>query len=65
MYPWGNAPAATAYAVGSTVRSGECCGTVVTVDTDKATMGIVWSDGDSPIMYPMDAPYLRRGLPWE
>jgi hypothetical protein len=58
MYPWGDAPTKTeeqkhAFTVGETVYSGDCAGTVVTVDADKATMGIVWSDSDDgkPITY--------------
>lgn len=53
------------YAVGSTVYSGDCRGTVVTVG--ETTMGVVWSDSDDgkPITYPIDAPYLRGAMPWE
>lgn len=67
MYPWGDAPAdehdTPAYAVGETVYSGSHPGTVVSVG--ETTMGIIWCDGDSAITYPMDAPYLRKALPWE
>ena len=71
MLPWCDSHASEshntpAYAVGDTVYSGDCHGTVVAVDADKATMGVVWSDGDEhPITYPMDASYLRKGFPWE
>jgi hypothetical protein len=68
MFPWCHSQASesSAYALGDTVYSGECHGIVVTVDAEKATMGIVWSDGDGyPITYPMDASYLRKGLPWQ
>lgn len=71
MFPWCHSQAfepqaEPAYAVGDTVCSGDCRGTVVTVDAEKTTMGIVWSDGDEyPITYPMDASYLRKKMPWE
>lgn len=69
MFPWGDAPNtndAPGYAVGNAVYSGKCRGTVVSVDTATATMGIVWSDGDGgAITYPIDADYLRKALPWE
>ena len=67
MFPWRNAlpPAETAatYAVGDIVRSESCSGTVVSVA--ESTMEVVWSDGDSPITYPIEAPYLRKAMPWE
>lgn len=68
MYPWGNtstAQAAATHAVGNVVYSGACRGTVVSVDGD--TMEIIWddSDNDSTIRYPIDAPYLRKAMPWE
>lgn len=68
MFPWCHSYASTqtaSYAVGDAVYSGECRGTVVAVDADKATMGVIWNDGDSEITYPMDASYLRKGLPWQ
>ncbi len=67
MFPWRDTQRTeTAYAVGGIVYSGEYHGVVVAVDAEKATMGIVWSDGDEyPITYPMDASYLRKALPWE
>lgn len=67
MYPWGDAPTVEppAYAVGSAVYSGDCRGTVVAVDAEQATLGIVWSDGDGPITYPIEAPFLRKAHPWE
>lgn len=64
----GSGNAGCRYATGEIVYSGpgrECRGTVVTVDTDKATMGIAWDDGDGVITYPLDAEYLRKALPWE
>ena len=66
MYPWRDTPAATetpAYAVGDAVYSGDCKGTVVAVG--EITMDVIWSDGDSPITYPIDAGYLRKAMPWE
>jgi hypothetical protein len=68
VFPWGNAPAApepARFAVGDAVYSGAWRGDVVSVDADEATMGIVWMDGDGPIIYPLDATYLRKALPWE
>lgn len=70
MFPWchshASAQTIAIYAVGDVVYSGDCRGTVVAVDADKATMGVVWSDGDEyPITYPMDASYLRKKMPWE
>lgn len=50
--------------MGDVVWSGDCRGTVVAVDAEKATVGIVWADGESPIIYPMDASYLRKKMPW-
>lgn len=73
MFPWSDAPAEVsrpddAWRVGSVVYSGECRGTVVSVDESENAMGIIWDDnGDKhgAITYPMDATYLRKGLPWE
>ena len=65
MYPWGDTPAATAYAVGDKVRSGESTGHVVSVD-GYGHVGIVWSDGDGgAITYPVEAGYIERAMPWE
>lgn len=65
MHVRSNAPSTAAFALGDAIYSGDCRGTVVAVDEEKATLGVIWSDGDSPITYPMDADYLRRGFPWE
>jgi hypothetical protein len=69
MFPWCDPSEhdEPAYAVGDTVYSGDCRGTVVAVDEDKATMGVVWSDSDDgkPITYPIDASYLRKKMPWD
>jgi hypothetical protein len=73
MYPWcyphaseSSTTQAALYAVGDIVYSGRERGTVVTVDADKATMGVVWEDSDDgkPITYPMDADYLSKEFPW-
>ena len=72
MFPWSDAPAevlgpnAPSYAVGDAVYSGAERGTVVSVDAEQATMGIVWEDSVyGAITYPLDATYLRKALPWE
>lgn len=67
MFPWGDAPdpfQRPAWTEGETVYSGASRGTVVSVD--ETTMGIVWDDGDGGvIVYPVDADYLRKKMPWE
>ena len=67
MYPWGNTQIVqpAPYAVGDAIYSGRERGTVVAVDAEKATVGVVWEDSDDgkPITYPMDADYLSR-FPW-
>lgn len=66
MFPWSDAPTAPDYAVGCGVYSGECRGTVVSVDEEHGQVGIVWSDGDGGvIIYPVEAKFLRKALPWE
>lgn len=69
MFPWGDAPAENkkhAYAVGDAIYSGNCRGRVTQVSTVVAPLiSVVWDDGDGEIIYPMDAPYLRKGMPWE
>lgn len=73
VFPWdafyfdAEAHNAPAYAVGDTIFSGTCRGTVTQVSTIVARIiSVVWSDGDGgEIIYPMDATYLRKGLPWE
>jgi len=70
MLPWCDTPTqleAPTYAVGDTVYSGDCAGTVVAMADDEATMGVVWSDSEDgkPITYPTDASYLRKKFPWE
>ena len=56
----------SAYAVGDRVTNdyhGSSRGTVAAVG--ETTLGVKWDDGNSPIVYPIDADYLRRLLPWE
>lgn len=72
MYPWGDAQRnidheTTSYAVGDAIYSGSCRGIVTHVSTVVARLvSVVWSDGDGgEIIYPMDATYLRKGMPWE
>lgn len=74
MYPWGDtfefdiqAHETPKYAVGDVLFSGDCRGTVTQVSTVVGRLiSVVWSDGDGgEIIYPMDAAYLRKALPWE
>ena len=66
VFPWGDTQAVVAYAVGDIVYSGGTAGSVVSVDAEARTFAIVWDDGDGgPICYPLDAPYLRKKMPWE
>lgn len=70
MFPWGDAsePTAPAYAVGERIANSykpPSFGTVVSMADDQATMGIKWDDGNSAIVYPTTATYLRKALPWE
>jgi len=64
--PFGSDPPGSRFAVGDVVVSG-CYlerGTVVNVGT--ATLAIQWSDGNGgQIVYPIDAPYLRKLEFWE
>lgn len=67
VFPWGYAhgPFWTALEI---VYSGNCRGTVVSVDTASATMAVLWDDNGGrygEITYPLDADYLRKGMPWE
>ena len=54
-----------AFAVGERVYSGDSPqpGTVLSVDAAEGTLGVDWGEG--PIVYPIDAPYLRKAWPWE
>lgn len=73
MYPWSDAFKADpehhtpAYAVGDAIYSGTCRGRVASVSTVVGRLiAVVWEDGDGgEIIYPMDAPYLRKAMPWE
>lgn len=67
VFPWSDPPAASDYAVGDAIYSGDCRGTVVHVSTVVAPLiSVVWSDGDGgEIIYPMNATYLRKAMPWE
>lgn len=68
MFPWGDPPAASDYAVGDIVYNSyqpPSRGAIVSVDIETATMGVKWDDGSSAITYPIDATYLHRALPWE
>jgi thioredoxin reductase len=68
---WSRIPATqtsvpTVYAVGDVVFSGAERGTVEAVGGDEyPTISVVWSEGQKAITYPADAPYLRKGMPWE
>lgn len=75
MFPWGDTRPLIiddhhecTYAVGDAIFSGDCRGTVTHVSTVVARLiSVVWSDSKdgAEIIYPMDATYLRKGLPWE
>ena len=63
VFPWGDTPAAP-YAVGDTVYSDTTAGRVVSLG--DGAISVVWSDGDGgAIVYPSDATYLRKAMPWE
>ena len=40
-------------------------GTVVSVDAERGTFEVKWSDGMYPITYPMDTAMVRKAWPWE
>lgn len=68
MFPWchSHVSKTPAYAVGDIVYSGDCRGTVTQVSTVVARLiSVVWDDGEGEIIYPMDASYLRKRMPWE
>ena len=71
MFPWSNPQRAETarFSVGDRVASdnGKSAGTVTQVSVVVAPiMAIVWDDGDGgEIIYPLDAPYIRRAYPWE
>lgn len=73
MFPWSDAPVEVprsddAFRVDVVVYSGDCRGSVVSVDESENAMGVIWDDsGDryGVITYPLNATYLRKGLPWE
>lgn len=56
------------FAVGDTVLNSyvpPSRGTITAVDETARTVGIDWLEGYGPIVYPMDAHYLRKAMPWE
>jgi len=66
MFVRSDTPTAYNFSVGDEVRSGASIGTVVTLDADEVTMGIVWNDGDGGVInYPLDATYIEKRMPWE
>jgi hypothetical protein len=68
VFPWSDPPEVEpTYAVGDAIYSGACRGTVVHVSNVVAPLiSVVWSDGDGgAIIYPMNASYLRKAMPWE
>lgn len=71
MSIWSDAPDALpgqpAFAVGDIIFSGSSPepGTVVAVDADQVTMAVKWRDVGGPILYPLDAAFLRKAMPWE
>lgn len=69
VFPWSDAPGPPVYAVGDAICNSyqpPSRGTVVSVDAETATMGVKWDDGDGgAIVYPTNATYLRKAMPWE
>lgn len=71
VFPWSYAPPfeTDTHAVGDTVYSGSSRGTVVHVSTVVAPLvSVEWDDGKDKygaIVYPMNAPFLRKAFPWE
>lgn len=71
MFPWSDAPTdehhVCKYAVGDAIYSHKCRGIVIKVSTVVGRLiSVVWNDGDGgEIIYPMDAEYLRKAMPWE
>lgn len=67
VFPWSDPPAAPRFSVGDVVYSGECRGTVVSVDATAGLISVEWSDSrdGGAIVYPMEADYLRKAMPWE
>jgi hypothetical protein len=67
VYPWSDAPQSSKYAVGDVVCSGASRGTVTIIEA--GTIAVVWTDAYNEdlgaIVYPEDATYLRKALPWE
>lgn len=65
--PWGDASAVATpvYAVGDRVTNGTDFGAVTALDPDEATMGVTWEGETCFIVYPLDATYLRKAMPWE
>lgn len=66
MQAGSNAPTETRFAVGDVVMSDPDGAPGAVVEVTETTLGVVWSDGDGgKIIYPMDATYLRKAMPWE
>lgn len=67
MFPWSNTQEPQPYAVGDKVRHSEGhAGTITHVSTVVARLvSVVWDNGKDEIIYPMDADYLRKAMPWE
>lgn len=67
MFPWCHSHASAhdtpTYAVGDVIYSGDCRGVVVTANA--GLISVVWEDGEGEIIYPIDASYLRKKMPWE
>lgn len=43
----------------------DVAGTVVSVDTERRTITIDWSDGAVSVVYNSETMMVRRGWPWE
>jgi hypothetical protein len=40
-------------------------GSVVSVDAERGTFTVQWSDGMFPVVYPVDTIMVREAWPWE
>lgn len=68
VFPWSDAPEPPRFSVGDAVANNykpPSIGTIISVDTENAVMGINWHGETGVINYPVDATYLRKIFPWD